>query len=379
MKKISKEEIEKTKKEIESTKKAKEAEVKNETMKGVGQVRNRLLSDDWSPNESIPEVHWKDIPKKKKVSLIGGWIFVIVAIIYVVITAYSPVWWGNDCLLTRIFSTEKYATTGIWIVDYAKPIFGTAYYLLAILGLSSLVRGIMTFLTRRSSKKTITLVKLTSSAIKYTAAIILIFVILGVWGVDTGTILASAGIITLVIGLGAQSLIADILGGLSIVFENQFEVGDTVVIDDFRGVVREIGLSTTKLSDAAGNMKIIKNSQVTSVINLSNELSIAVCDISVDYDQNLDTVRELLQSSLPSLKAKIPTLRSKPQYLGVNSFGDSGINIRIIAKCKEEDKFAATRALNEGVYKIMKDGNIDIPFNQLVLSYRDANKSKPIK
>lgn len=358
------------KKEYEALKKENEEKLKEETKKNVANVRDHLLTNKGINEQTSSEVHWKDLSPKKKRSLIISWILLATAIIYVVITAYSPTWWGDDCILSRVFSTNVYDKTGNVFVDYAKQIFGTVFYVLAILGFSKIVTSALTFFSRKQSKKIITLIKLSNSAIRYASWIILVFVLLGIWGVDTGTILASAGIIALIIGLGAQSLIADIIGGLSIVFEEEYEIGDTVVIDQFRGTVYEIGLSATKLVDAGGNLKIIRNSQVNSVINLSHDLSVAVTDISVDYDEDLTKVRAIIEEGLPAIGKKIKTIKGKPQYLGVNSFGDSGINIRIIAKCKEEDKFGATRALNEEVYKLLQEKKVNIPFPQVVVSKR---------
>jgi len=116
------------------------------------------------------------------------------------------------------------------------------------------------------SKRGLTIVKLMDSFIKYLIAIVAFLMILSAWGVDTETLLASAGILALVIGLGAQSLIADIIAGVFIVFEGSYQVGDIVVIDDWRGTVDEIGVRTTKIIDAGGNIKVINNSAISTVI-----------------------------------------------------------------------------------------------------------------
>lgn len=350
---------------------------KEETSESVKTMRKKLLGEA-TKTPGVPEpqdIHWRDLPTKRKVNLIVSWVLLFIYIVYVVIVANSPLWWGEDAILSRVFSNKTYPVTGNFFVDYAKPLFGSIFYVLSILGSSKIVRECIAFFTRKASKKAITISKLISSAIKYAAGLILVFVILGIWGVDTGTILASAGILALIIGLGAQSLIADIIGGISIVFEEQFEVGDLVVIDSFRGAVREIGLSTTRLEDAAGNLKIIRNSQINTVINLSHDLSVAATDISVDYDTDLDFLKSKLNAALPSLPKKIKGLKATPVYLGVNAFLDSGIEIKIIGKCLEEDKFAVTRALNEAVFKILKENGISVPFPQVVLSKRGDGKN----
>jgi small conductance mechanosensitive channel len=313
---------------------------------------------------------WKTMTKKEKFKSAMSWFFVVVAIVYVIIVGNAATWFGEDSPLAQVLSNDPISGTGVWYLDNAKPLFGTIYYILVLLGLSKILRAILAISFRKSGKKAITIVRLTSSAIKYLFAIVLIFVILSLWGVDTSALLASAGILALIIGLGAQTLVADLVSGLSIVFEDQFEVGDTVVIDNFRGVVYEIGLTTTKLVDAAGNQKIIRNSSINTCINLSRDYSLAITDISVDYDSDLDAVRKMLVSDLPKMSKGHKLIIGSPEYLGVTEFADSGINIRVIARCREEDKFAATRELNEIVYQILISHGVEIPFPQVVVSKR---------
>ena len=117
------------------------------------------------------------------------------------------------------------------------------------------------------SNRAVTIVKLLESFIKWVIAIVAIMMVLHAWGVDTATLLASAGILTLIIGLGAESLVADILSGIFMVFEGEFQVGDIVIINDWRGTVQEIGIRTTKIVDAGGNINIVNNSEITMVIN----------------------------------------------------------------------------------------------------------------
>ncbi|MCI1244545.1 MAG: mechanosensitive ion channel family protein [Bacilli bacterium] len=318
---------------------------------------------------------WREMDNKQRAKTVAAWVFLALATAYVICGLYASTWWSGS-YFAKIFSNEA-PVTGNWLVDQASPILQTIFYLFLFIGISRLLRFIITFSTGHASKKAITIGKLVNSTIKYVSWIVLIFVILGVWGVNTAALVASAGIVALVIGLGAQSLIADVIGGLAIVFEQEFEVGDTVVIDEFRGVVTEIGLAATKITDAAGNIKTIHNSQITTAINLSQENSFAVVDIPVDYDQDLKAVRKLLDDNLPKIGKETKGVIGTPKFLGVQEFQDSGILLRVIASVKEENKFGVTRELNERIFTLMSDNGIDIPFNQLVISKRpDSPKRK---
>lgn len=337
-------------------------------------VASLLAKDDGiHAPKSVPD--WKDLSKKQKASVLLGWALILLSIVFVMLVIFAPQVFGKNTLLCAI--TDSSLVTDANRVNVA--LLSTLFWSVAILGGSGLIRRVMEFCFRHASNKSITIVKLLNSTIKYAAAIALIFVILSIWGVDTATILASAGIVVLIVGLGAQSLIADIIGGLSIVFEQQFEVGDTVVIDDFRGIVTEIGLTATKIIDAAGNNKIIKNSEIASVINLSHDLSLAIVDIPVDYEEDLQAIRALLTKELPAISKKIPTIKGQVAYLGVEELQDSGVLLRFIARCPEQDKFATTRALNEEILTLFQVNDINVPFNQLVISSRKADERVPQK
>ena len=109
-----------------------------------------------------------------------------------------------------------------------------------------------------------TVATLLTELIRYLAVIIAFIWGLHILGVNTAAVLAGAGIIGLIIGFGAQSLIEDIITGIFIIFEKQYQIGDIIILDDFRGTVRSIGVRTTTIEDAGGNLKIVNNSDATS-------------------------------------------------------------------------------------------------------------------
>jgi small conductance mechanosensitive channel len=240
-----------------------------------------------------------------------------------------------------------------------------------IYGVSKLVRTVLSLIFMKANNKTVTIVRFINSTIRYLAAFVLLFAILAVLGVDATTILASAGILALVVGLGAQTLIADIIAGLSIVFEEQFDVGDVIVVDGFRGVVYEIGLATTKVVDFSGNLKSIRNSGINTVINQSHDLSSAIAYCSVDYSSDLAYVRKVVEEELlKQFKAAIPSIIGDPKYLGVSELEDSGIQLMFLAKCNEDDRFSTQRAMNEIAVTVLTKAGIQIPFPQIVVSQR---------
>lgn len=233
--------------------------------------------------------------------------------------------------------------------------------------ISLLLRGILKIMMSRSTRG-LTIMKLFNSFIKYVMAIIEILLVLGVWGVDTATLVASAGIMGLVVGLGAQSLIADIIAGVFIVFEGEYQVGDIVVIDGWRGTVEEIGIRTTKIVDTGGNVKIINNSTITTVVNQTQELSVAKATISIEYGESIPRVELVIRDNLDAIAKSIPEIVEGPYYKGVNVLNASSVDLLFLAKCREEDIYTVQRAMNRELKILFDENNINIPFPQIVLN-----------
>ncbi len=253
-------------------------------------------------------------------------------------------------------------------------------YFIFFLGASWVIRKVFKLLAI-PLKKGKAIVEIFCSLIKYAAVLVLFFFVLKTFGVDTTAILAGIGILGLVVGLGAQPLISDILAGLFIVFEHVFDVGDIVVVGGFRGTVKEIGIRTTQIMDAGGNIKIINNSNLKEVINMTNQLSLAICDIGIEYGESLERVEAILKDNLPKIKEAIPDIKDGPYYKGVAELGDSAVIIRFVANCDENDKYQVERDMNRQFKLLFDRNNVNIPFPQVVVNkpvvFEDAtNKQK---
>lgn len=244
-----------------------------------------------------------------------------------------------------------------------------------VVSLTHLARVALSALAR-VLKRGRSLASLLSSFAKYLGAIVLIFAALGTLGVDTAVLLASAGILSLVVGLGAQPLIEDIFAGIFIVFEKTFEIGDIIVVDGFRGTVKEMGIRTTKIEDAGGDVKVVNNSDIRTLINMTSKLSTAVCDVSIGYAEDIEKVEKVLAEHLPEIKAKCPAIVNGPSYVGVQSLAESAVVIRIIAECNETMRYQVQRDINREIKIILDRNGIEIPYPQIVV--HEANgKSRP--
>ncbi len=207
-----------------------------------------------------------------------------------------------------------------------------------------------------------------ASIAKYAAVIITVLWLLTAAGVDTTTILAAAGIVSLVVGFAAQSLIEDVITGIFILFEGQYKIGDILVLGDFRGTVIDIGVRTTTIEDAGGNRKIVNNSDIRNVQNRSRNESKAVCTIAISYDENLERVEAVLAKALPEIYEECKDVfESVPSYNGIEEFQDSGILLHFSVTVAEQNIFKAKRVLNRQLKLLFDREHIEIPFPQVVV------------
>lgn len=279
---------------------------------------------------------------------------------YVVLLAFGTFMFDGASLFWRSFNIFSGAgDPNMWIRVLS--------YILFCLTVSWAVRFVLKQFGKLLHKGR-ALVDIACSLIKYAALIAIIFLVLKAFGVDTKAILAGIGILGLIVGLGAQPLIADVIAGLFIVFEKVFEVGDIIVVDGFRGTVKEIGIRTTQIEDAGGNIKIVNNSDLKSVVNMTNQLSLAICDMSIEYGESLERVEAILKDNLDAIKENIPDIKEGPFYKGVAELGNSAVVIRFIAKCDEGAKYQVERDLNRQFKLLFDKYNINIPFPQVVVN-----------
>ena len=253
-----------------------------------------------------------------------------------------------------------------------KVFIHCAILIVVVAIVSKIIRSIFKNIMNKSNRAK-TVITLLDGLIKYGTAIVLFFLVLNAFGVNTKAIWESVGVITLIIGLGAQSLIADIIAGVFIIFENEYEVGEIVSIDDFRGTVNEIGIRATKIIDAAGNIKIINNSDIKNVVNLSRELSLAVVDCEFGYDVPIELVEKLFKENLDKFKDKIPGIIEGPYYKGVCNYGASNVAVKLVAKCKEEDRYQVQRDLLREYRQLFLTKGIDLSYDQVVIN-QPSNK-----
>ena len=310
--------------------------------------------------------------EKKKLNLKLIITLSILTVATITIFGLSQFLFGENSVFNKSVSANTFID---WCYHKVPAIFRTIQ-IVTIAWLLSL--GGRYLLTKSFSKsnRSKTIIKLVNNFIKYLIAIVAILLILAAWGVDARTLIAGAGILSLVVGLGAQSLISDIIAGIFIVFEGEFQVGDIVIIDGWRGTVDEIGIRTTKIIDWQGNIKIVNNSNISSIINQSKELSVTTCVVAIDYRESIPRVELVIKNNIDRIKKAIPEIVDGPFYKGVDSLGDSSVNLLFIATVKESDYYVVQRALNREIKLIFDENNVSIPFPQITINNPEEFESK---
>lgn len=313
------------------------------------------------------------IKKNKKWMILSHSLIIAIIITAYVLLIVGSYFWKDEHWYQVLnpfveFPTEK--TAAEYVLEMLVRIVSLSFLVITITHIMRLLLRIIGLKCKRGKA----LASLLSSFAKYLGAIILIFAILGTLGVNTTVLLASAGILSLIVGLGAQPLIEDIFAGIFIVFEHSFEIGDIIIVDGFRGTVKEMGIRTTKIEDAGGDIKVINNSDIRTLINMTSKLSTAICDVSISYFDDIERVEKVLNENLKKIKEKYKSIVKGPTYVGVQSLSDSGVVLRIIAECNEMMRYQVQRDINREIKIIFDQNNITIPFPQIVIHETKENK-----
>ncbi|MBD0382246.1 mechanosensitive ion channel family protein [Paenibacillus sedimenti] len=216
------------------------------------------------------------------------------------------------------------------------------------------------------ARRTNTIGRLVHNLISYTVNLICILLILGQVGVNLGPLLAGAGVLGLAIGFGAQSLVKDVITGFFIIFEDQFGVGDVIQIDQFKGTVEEIGIRVTRIKSWTGEVHIIPNGNIKQVTNFSTYNSLAVVDVAVSYESDIDRATEVLKETVKSVHENTDNIVKAPEVLGVQMIGNSELKIRIIAECKPNTHADVARLMNAEIKKQLDASGIEIPYPKVV-------------
>ena len=263
-------------------------------------------------------------------------------------------------LLTKLFKFSDFK-----VAFNATTLLKLVVMILGVVAIETVV-AILLDIPKPQNHRTKSILSIVSSLLKYITFIVILCWGLSIIGVNVSTIVASVGIVALIVGFSAESLIADVVTGAFMIFENQYNVGDIVEVDGFRGTVTNIGIRTTSITDAGGNVKIVNNSSMKNILNRSDKVSRSVSDIGVPYDT--DFIK--LESEIPGLMQFIynnhaDMMKAPPKYLGVQQLADSAVVLRFVVDVEEKDIFSGARVLNHDLLLGFKSLGVECPFPQV--------------
>lgn len=206
------------------------------------------------------------------------------------------------------------------------------------------------------------------------------FMALGEFDVNLGPLIASAGIIGIAFGFGAQSLVKDFLSGIFMLVEDQYGVGDIVDVGEAAGVVEEVKLRITKIRDVHGTLWHVPNGEIRRVANKSQEWARAVLDIEVAYDTDLTHAMTVIKRVADTVwEEALPnaTVLEEPEIWGVERFGSDAIAIRLVVKVEPAEQWATARELRRRLKDAFDEEGIEIPFPQRTVWINEVPAGEP--
>ncbi|MEX1234048.1 MAG: mechanosensitive ion channel domain-containing protein [Roseovarius sp.] len=224
-----------------------------------------------------------------------------------------------------------------------------------------------------------TLMTLLRNAATIALVIITMMFVLAEIGLDIGPLLASAGVLGLAIGFGAQKMVQDIITGIFIQFENAMNVGDVVTVGGTTGTVERLTIRSVSLRDVQGVYHIIPFSSVDMVSNYVKDYGYFVCDMGVAYRENVDEVKQAMLDAFAQLKgdpAQADGILDDLEWFGVNSFGDSAVMLRARIKCVPGRQWGIGRAYNGVLKEVFDDRGIEIPFPHQTIYFGESKDGK---
>lgn len=228
-----------------------------------------------------------------------------------------------------------------------------------------------------SQKRIETIIRLTRQAVKIVLWLTVSLIILKEFGVEIGPIIASAGIVGLAVGFGAQNLVRDVISGFFIILENQIRVGDVAIVNGTGGLVEKINFRTTVLRDLSGIVHVFPNGAINTISNLTSEWSAYVFDIGVAYKESTDKVIEIMRGVGKEMLEDDKTgsqMLEEPEIFGVDRFADSAVMIKGRIKTKPIKQWEVGREYLRRIKLAFDKNGIEIPFPHRSIYFGEASK-----
>jgi len=205
------------------------------------------------------------------------------------------------------------------------------------------------------------------SAARYALNFLALTTLLPLLGIPIAQLIAGAGVLGLALGFGAQTLVRDIISGFFFLHENHFTVGDYVVTGNFSGIVESVGMRVTQIRDFGGQLHYLPNGTITEITNYSRGDMRALVDVDVAYEEDVDRVVDLLEQFCEVMAEEIPQVTEVPSVMGVQSFNDSSVTIRLRAVTENMQQWDVERRMRRMIKQYFEETDIEIPYPRCVV------------
>ena len=283
--------------------------------------------------------------------VIGDWMTKNAIIIILTIVISFLIWWLLVRLIRRVTNQAKNRLDLQERPGQARGVEGTQE-LTAVL------------MSQRREQRFEAISQLLRSITTFTIVTLALLIILGQLGVNMAPLLASAGVIGVALGFGAQTLVKDFLSGIFLVLEDQFGVGDVVDLGPATGTVEEVTLRVTRIRDLSGVVWYVRNGEILRVANRSQGWTMAIVDVPIAYNEDLDRVRRIVEevgASMDGDPAYDGILFGTPTYAGVESVSGDAVFVRVTAKAAPDQQMSAGRALREQLKLAFDRAGVRVP------------------
>lgn len=248
-------------------------------------------------------------------------------------------------------------------------LFTILFLIIRSVGKRLIHRGFTTYKARTqlAGTRVDTMRTLMSNIYSYTVIFFYFYAVLSVLGVPVGTLIAGAGVVGIALGLGAQGFVSDVVTGIFIILEGQFDVGDAVKLGTITGTITSVGLRTTIVKSADGTMNFIPNRNITIVSNMSRSEMQVLISLPMSPDEDLSVVRSVLKNVNTTLKPETPAIVDGPELLGMSAAGDGTFVYQVMMHVSNGEQLPVQRKFLAAYLKALAAAGIDIPTPKLNL------------
>ncbi len=248
-------------------------------------------------------------------------------------------------------------------------LFTILFLIIRSVGKRLIHRGFTTYKARTqlAGTRVDTMRTLMSNIYSYTVIFFYFYAVLSVLGVPVGTLIAGAGVVGIALGLGAQGFVSDVVTGIFIILEGQFDVGDAVKLGTITGTITSVGLRTTIVKSTDGTMNFIPNRNITIVSNMSRSEMQVLISLPMSPDEDLSVVRSVLKNVNTTLKPETPAIVDGPELLGMSAAGDGTFVYQVMMHVANGEQLPVQRKFLAAYLKALAAAGIDIPTPKLNL------------